>query len=571
MAKVADMQSAARAVAARRQQFDVRWSRLPLLLSAIMFLNLVAMPMKAYVTEFLPWTYVPPPAPLASTNFTFFNASTLELLQRLYNRSTLPPHVTYHEDAAGYVLRKTINPRITSLDACASEVLPGLPGAIFYGPSFSRLICAMAMADNGTAWNGSGDCIYLTFFTQPWIYQCLWLTSGDDLALNASAPGYTLTYAARPYPLAWWCPTKFAYRTLTTFYIAHLVWTRYYVQCVALATSLAVTGHRPLDVKNSASIWRYEVVLGDPTAMVLTDPLVAFLLCVDIVASYDTLTFAVLRATQSADVYVMLIAFLYLSCTVWLPYLAVSTTTLLVKRYHKERSFAQIDPTALAIATAILGPALTWCMGNVSFFLQFYQYLGRVAVPTSDQHTKFESAPDVIVYLVSLASLPLMYGFGRARWQGDDVGSTRRTLLRYSSFQNNPWKNRALLALVQCLEGRSKTSGDMMERGGSVYALFEANRQFERCPAISFRATDCFVLCHQDGMLRERLRLTLLSTLDRHERDASLAVPSTVELSDYCVNTLHVATRMENDMTSSAGPRLSHAVSLSSQPSAWCL
>ncbi|KDO29717.1 hypothetical protein SPRG_05666 [Saprolegnia parasitica CBS 223.65] len=399
MAKVADVHDAMQALASRRQQFAVRWSRPPLLLSLVMLGNLAAMPMKAYVTEFLPWTYVPPPAPLTSTNFTAFNTSTLFLFQRLYNRSTLPPQATYYEDATGYVLRKAINPHITSLDACTSKVLPGLPGAIFYGPPFSRLVCDMAMhgSDSGSSWDGRGSCMDQTFFTQPWIYQCLWLTSGDDLAPNTSAPGYTLTYAARPYPMVLWCFAKLIYRTLTTAYIAYLVWTRYYAHCAALASSLAAMGHRPMEAKTTASVWRYEVVLGDPTAMVLTVPLVAFLLCLDIVASYDTLTFAVLRASQSADIYVMLVAFMYLSRTVWLPYLAVSTTTLLLKRYHKEHSFAQMDPTALAIATAIYGPALTWCMGNVSFLLQLYQYLGRVIVPTSDQDTKFEAVPDVAV------------------------------------------------------------------------------------------------------------------------------------------------------------------------------
>ncbi|EQC25241.1 hypothetical protein SDRG_16879 [Saprolegnia diclina VS20] len=568
MAKVADTQAAILAVAAQRQQYAVCWSRAPFLLSLIMLLNLVAMPLKAYVTEFLPWTYMPPPAPLASTNFTLFNASTLELLQRLYNRSTLPLHATYHEDATGYVLRKTIKPRITSLDACASEVIPGLPGAIFYGPSFSRLICAMAMTENGTAWDGRGSCMDQTFFAQPWIYQCLWLTGGDDLALNASAPGYTLTYAARPYPMALWCSAKFVYRAITTVYIARLVWTRYYVHCTALASSLAVMGHRPFEVKNSASLWRYEVVLGDPTAMVLTDPLVAFLLCVDIGASYDTLTFAVLRASQSADIYVMLIAFLYLSRTVWVPYLAVATTTLVVKRYHKEHTFAQIDPTALAIETAMYGPALTWCMGNVSILLQLYQYLGRAVVPTSDQDAKFEAVPDVAVYFVSLASLPLVYGFGRARWRRAMITPSAA----YASFRYNPWKNRALLAFVGCIDPQFRSPHSMAERGGSVYALFEANRQYERCPGISFRATDCFVLCYRDGILRERLRLTLLSTLDRHKGDALLAVPSSAVPSLYCVNTLEVATLETSTVEqSSNGPGVSHAIHLSPQPSPWCL
>ncbi|KDO25691.1 hypothetical protein SPRG_08990 [Saprolegnia parasitica CBS 223.65] len=528
--------------------------------------------MKAYVTEFLPWSYVSPPAPLASTNFTAFNTSTLFHFQGLYNRSTLPPQVTYYEDATGYVLRKAINPHITSLDACASEVLPGLPGAIFYGPPFFRLVCDMAMhdSDSSSAWDGHGSCMDQTFFTQPWIYQCLWLTSGDDLALNASAPGYTLTYAARPYPMVLWCFAKFIYRTLTTVYIAYLVWTRYYVHCAALASSLAIIGHRPMGVKTTASVWCYEVVLGDPTAMVLTDPLVAFLLCVDIVASYDTLTFAVLRASQSTDIYVMLVAFMYLSRTVWLPYLAVSTTTLLLKRYHKEHSFAQIDPTALAIATAIYGPALTWCMGNVSFLLQLYQYLGRVTVPTSDQDTKFEAVPAVGVYFVSLASLPLVYGFGRARW-----ARTTMPIAAYASFRYNPWKNRALLALLGCFEPQFRSPHSTIERGGSVYALFTANRQYERCPAISFRATDCFVLCYQDGILKERLRLTLLSTVDRHEGEALLSVPSSAVPSPYCVNTLVVMTRVENETSAAAecssGPSVSRVLHLSSRPSPWCL
>ncbi|OQR99813.1 hypothetical protein ACHHYP_04325 [Achlya hypogyna] len=530
-------------------------------------------PMKAYVTETLPGLSVPSFQPFA--NFTHFNTTSLHDFQLAYNLSTLPSGAAYYEDPVhgGYVLREALlisRPVLPS--DCLRRVLVNLPGAIFFGPVFDTLVCSFTAINHSAssilAWDGRGSCMEQTFMGMPWIYQCLWFVAGDfytPISASGLPQVITLTYAARPYPFWTWLWLKFSFRVVHTAYIARRLWANYYVHCASLAKSLADSGHRVLQQPIGA--WHYEIMVGDPTAMILTDPWIAFAFLVDIWSSYDTLTFAVLRATQNDDVPVMLAAFLYLSRTVWVPYLALCIVSVGLKRLKMEHRFVHVDPTAVAIASAIYGPALTWCMGNVAFLLKLYTYLGHMLLPTNMHSERFEAFPDVLFYSVSLASLPVLFGF---RFLTAAAMCIHKAVVgpKFASFNYNPIKNRVLFSIMQWWQ-RSRVQPSVPEYGGTVYALFTDSPRYQRSPTISFRATDCFVLCYYDGILSERLRLTLLTTLDLNESDGSLSVKSSSEPSPYVVNTLQLTPMGE-------APPMSHGIErptlLLSQPrSVWCI
>ncbi|KDO29719.1 hypothetical protein SPRG_05668, partial [Saprolegnia parasitica CBS 223.65] len=78
------------------------------------------------------------------------------------------------------------------------------------------------------------------------------------------------------------------------------------------------------------------------------------------------------------------------------------------------------------------------------------------------------------------------------------------------------------------------------EVGGAIYSLFRQNARYKQSPTISFRSADCFVYCYKDGMLVERIRLSLLESLDRNASTPSLAVVLETEPSSnpYSFNTL---------------------------------
>ncbi|OQR95513.1 hypothetical protein THRCLA_22129 [Thraustotheca clavata] len=121
-------------------------------------------------------------------------------------------------------------------------------------------------------------------------------------------------------------------------------------------------------------------MLGDPTAIILTNPFVVLAFVVDIFTCYATPMLAVLRASQSEDIYAMLIAFLYLTRGVWIPYCALSMTSVMLKKYRMEHRFAQVDPTLMVLVTSIYSSLLSYFSANIPFFLNFFQALQSLCV-----------------------------------------------------------------------------------------------------------------------------------------------------------------------------------------------
>ncbi|OQR97316.1 hypothetical protein THRCLA_07016, partial [Thraustotheca clavata] len=518
----------------------VSWAPFPLLVSLGMLFNL---PLKAYITENMPWTKMPMSPTYA--NFSDFNSSTLALFQQNYNRQTLPLHATYFEDRIhnGYVMRYTFNMRGLSLmpvDICLHSFMLGMPGVVFYGKSFDDLICEFTAAnhtDNATMlWHNRGTCMDQYFVGNDLAYQCIWLTVGNEIKPENFDPmDFTLTYAVLPYPIPVWYWIKFAFRVANTGFVTYLLWTNYYKHCYQLANTLATLGHRT-DLKDC--IYTYRIIMGDPTAMILTNPWVALAFFFDIWSSYEIVTFAVLRASQGQDIPVMFVAFLYLSRTVWLPYLALCLTAVVLKRWKGEHLFDEVDPTLVVIASAIYGPGLSYCMGNVAFLLDMYHFTERCLIPSSLQLERFEAFPATFLYSITLGSLPLVYGFAIARSR---ISCTTSSSTAYSSLQFNPIKTRIVLALQQRFSDESVCK----ELGGTIYSLFAAFPRYQSCPTISFRGADCYVLCYCDGKLQSRIRLSLLSALDLNLKDPIFAIQDSKSNTPYAFNVLQGAAHPE--------------------------
>ncbi|EQC25248.1 hypothetical protein SDRG_16886 [Saprolegnia diclina VS20] len=187
------------------------------------------------------------------------------------------------------------------------------------------------------------------------------------------------------------------------------MWTKYYVHCRQLETLLRRRGHRTsLSV---LSQWRYEVLYGDPTAIILVHPGVATAFFLDCWFSVEIISLVIARASQSADVGVMLLAFAYLSRTVWFAYASVCLTASFLKRRHKEHLFHEVDPTIVAVAAACYGPAVTWAMGNVGPLLGAYHYLFEFTLSASRREYVLEGSVPSMLYSVSIGFIPLAYGF----------------------------------------------------------------------------------------------------------------------------------------------------------------
>ncbi|KDO25689.1 hypothetical protein SPRG_08988 [Saprolegnia parasitica CBS 223.65] len=519
--------------------------------------NISLMPIKAYLSEDLPWTRDAQWS--ASDNFTDFNTSTLARYQAKYNVSTLPPQCVYHNDAAAGVELVRVQMDMTThaaiaRDNCVADFLLGKPGVVYYTTSIRSLLCDLAAANASNfhllAWQNRGTCVYNTYFGLYIGHQCVWITADD----GAHTHRLTISMAIATYASTTWLWCKLAFRVGLSFVTLYLLYAKYYRHCLDLESLLLHHGHQRTSCTN---LWRYEVIWGDPTAMILLNPAIAGMFALDCWLSVDTVTLAIMRASQAHEITVMLLGCLYLSRTVWFAYAALCGVNTCLKRHKKEHLFAEVDPTLVAVAATIYGPLVTWMAGNVEFFLELFHALFDLVVPSVLKRDRFDGSIPSTMYSLMLASLPVVYGFSHALLR--KPRTTPRDLHLYSSFRFNSIKNRLVLCALRLLH--SPLPVHVPAIGGTMHRLFELVPRYKRWPTISFRGSDCYVHCYCDGTLKERLRLSLVDDLDRLVLEANMAIHDAPEDSMYSVNVLVLPSAQR------AHPLLQRPV----QPSAWCL
>ncbi|EQC25245.1 hypothetical protein SDRG_16883 [Saprolegnia diclina VS20] len=519
-------------------------------------LNISLMPMKAYLSEHLPWmreTQAP-----ASSNFTEFNASTLLQYQAKYNISTLPPNCIYFNDAAAGVELVRVDLDMAThaaiaRDDCVSAFLLGKPGVIYYTTSIRLLLCDLAAANASSfhllAWQNRGTCVYNTYFGLYIGHQCVWITA-DDVA---HAHRLTISMAIAAYAATAWLWCKLAFRVGISLVTLYLLYAKYYRHCLDLESLLRSHGHKRVCNKH----WRYEVIWGDPTALILLNPAIAGIFALDCWLSVDIVAVAIMRASQAHEITAMLLGCLYLSRTVWFAYAALCGVNTYLKRHKKEHLFAEVDPTLVAIAATIYGPLVTWMVGNVEFILALFHALFDLVVPTALKRDRFDGSIPSTLYSLMLASLPVVFGFTHALLRRPRT--TPRDLHLYSSFHFNNIKTRLVLSTLHILQRHLPANVPAI--GGTMHRLFELAPRYKRSPTISFRGSDCYVHCFCDGVLEERLRLSLVDDLDRLVLEPDVAIHDAPDASTYSVNVLVLPSAL------CAHPRLQRP----RQPSVWCL
>ncbi|KDO26717.1 hypothetical protein SPRG_20515 [Saprolegnia parasitica CBS 223.65] len=494
--------------------------------------------MKAYISEYLPWR-APPLLNSSFANYSDFNTQSLAHNRRVYTATTLPMHAAYHYDRTNdvQVLRTTIPfpyPRQLHRSQCLPKMLLGMPGLLYYTEPEMDIVCALASPGNASLADvtANGSCFYDKVATITFGTSCLWLTPSDALhGSNASnIVTLTYTYAATRFQSFLWL--KLCYRILLTLFVLWRMWRCYYRHCVALEAGVRAHGHA--SIRCDAAAWRYEVVLGDPTALILVDLKVALAFLVDIWLSTSNVGVSILRASQNGDLDVLWINVLYLSRTVWFAYCALCATAYGLKRWHKEHLFVEVDPTLVAVAVTIYGPIFSWVSGNVAFMTRMYHWLFLVAVPEAVRGQENEMAIGCALYTLVIACLPLMYGFGAPRYR-QWLHRRASVLPRdFASHHFNNLKNRLMLSCFcqHQVDAASET------RGGSVYKLFEVNPAYQASPTISLRGSDVFLLCYRDDVLEVKIRLSLLAVLDGNAGPSALTVVEGPTPSRYIVNEL---------------------------------
>ncbi|EQC38915.1 hypothetical protein SDRG_03873 [Saprolegnia diclina VS20] len=550
--------------AAERPSYVVRRDRPSHVVRFILVLNLLSMSLKAYISEAFPWSPLPFPTTVFA-NFSDFNTSTLAESQRRYNRRTLPTLNTYTFDSMqnSHVLRHVFaRTRTIPETDCTTDAIAGIPGAMYIGSSARSVICQCAASANMTQWHLRGGCYYDKQLSQLNGHTCVWVTAGDDIIGTDANETITITHVYTPMVLS---PTfvwlKFLYRLSITGVVGYLLHTNYNVHVRELERALRRYGHR----RDISGDWSYTIVIGDPTVLVLAHPLVTLGFVLDVWLSTDNVGIATLRASQLNDPLLMFQTTLYLSRLVWFAYAALSLVNMQLKRCHVEHRFKAVDPTIVAIAVTIYSFVLSWAGQNVPLLVALFQWLYRLPVPASRQNEELELILSCSVFTFMITIGPVTYGFFAM--------CLERVLpphpgISYHSQSYTNIKNRVLYALLHHGGCSKRNEPARLSLGGTVHEALTQHPRDKRCVTMSWRATDCFVLCYsEDRVLDTTLRLSLVASVDPPRRAARGVTPEkTSEPSVYVVSQL---AQHPGPWGSDTSPY--SFVHPATGPTAWCL
>ncbi|RHZ42548.1 hypothetical protein DYB26_009363, partial [Aphanomyces astaci] len=273
--------------------------------SLIIALNIVSMPLRAYLTEALPWTGKP--QPLEWNGTTYAANSTWMILQRmqsLYNNDTLPAHAIIFKDATNYTTVMRYTTHALARGTPCDENVHLLPGAIFYGRGMRKAFCQFVQ-DNSTS-ASMAHCQHMRQFGVTITEQCVWIHAQPD---EASRVVYQTLYQ---WEVAWFLWAKLILRCVLTGYVVWEMRLHYYDHCVALVRALETYGMPdPL-----SPLHHIEVYIGDPTCLILGNPLVSLCFVIDFWMSVTSVGEVMLQLSQLDDLGYFLSGCIYSSRTV---------------------------------------------------------------------------------------------------------------------------------------------------------------------------------------------------------------------------------------------------------------
>ncbi|KAG9407757.1 hypothetical protein AC1031_020999 [Aphanomyces cochlioides] len=478
----------------------VLFCRVSLLYTAFFIVNLLAVPLKVYITETVPWR-------LPTTEFN--SSRVLESFQELAQSSKKPLVRT----TWGYVLRYTLDLPSSPATDCTHYMLQ-FPAALFYGPALRQLACNV-MAHNSTSYASECESAYLgmLFFAN----ACLWIEPA------ASNNAVVFTFGGTTYEPWMFCWFKFAARIAMSLSILRLMYLDYYWHYKPLVVNLKTLGL--LGERHAM----YLVEMGDPAFLIFTNPWMTLLLGLHFYLDIVFVGLASVRTSQLVDFGEFCLGCLYCASLMWYGYLALRTATFFVKRYHWEAYCLSVDPGYLALAATIYAGPLFYTLSN-TWFVYFIQNM-LSWVPNPDPDRAIDVAPLCVMIAVLHCVVPLGFAFGypwlqrRRQVRQYLQGPTTEMAVNYSAEEYNDIKVTFLKAMLLKIRKPQAAPNDQARHGGSIYHMYAENSRYKRLPLLSHRASDCFVVClNDDGNPVARVRLTLLHCLDRQEKDPIRAI-----------------------------------------------
>ncbi|KAG9407750.1 hypothetical protein AC1031_020992 [Aphanomyces cochlioides] len=283
-------------------------NRLSILFNVFYVLKILSAPFLAYLTEPFPWS-----ASQAAIDkwddFEYFNNETYALLTKLYNDETFKSHEICMKDSrtSSYAIRySAVIPPVISA-AGVLHYLVRFPGAIFYGHGIVEFITSF-LAQTLDERNSSTQfqCQHIRYFGFPLNDICLWFE--PHLEEQQASASYMIYLGVLLWESTAWTWFKLLYRCALVLYIARALQRQYYNHFKSLIANLGKFG-----VDRKEVYTRFEIVLDDPTCLILQDPIVSFVMVVDIWIGVSYIGQSIMRVSQFQDIGALTIGFLYTS------------------------------------------------------------------------------------------------------------------------------------------------------------------------------------------------------------------------------------------------------------------
>ncbi|KAF0726076.1 hypothetical protein Ae201684P_020272 [Aphanomyces euteiches] len=268
-----------------RNKATARFSRFSLCYTGLFVLKLASTPLMAYLTEPLPWS-IQERSLEEWDSFDAFKKGAYGYLKQRQKHIVSEHDISFDSSSITFIEHRTLVLPFESIPLSAQDsYFFRFPGALFYGHGMHSFVTDF-LGQNETTRRTDllFQCQHNYYFGVIWGESCVWVEPMLDQTYKVSVGGIVWESTT-------WCCCKFGFRCLLTLFILRVLWQRYCRYYFPLLRALQECG---VDDKFS----HYEVIVGDPTYLILSDPRVAVVMVVDIMMTPIYVAWSWLRVCQ---------------------------------------------------------------------------------------------------------------------------------------------------------------------------------------------------------------------------------------------------------------------------------
>ncbi|KAH9102234.1 hypothetical protein AeMF1_021148 [Aphanomyces euteiches] len=481
----------------------VAWNIKSLLVTIVLSANVLVLPFEVYLYEvspFAPPTFEPPSV-LSYFETVELNSSLssqyANSFRLVYNRSTIPSHVTYmHDHHHNIDVLRSHLPHNLSSCASIATLLHHVQGALY----FPRDLCA-ELANLSCSPDLPID------VARTWDIALFGLPKSSSVAwVEPETFQVYYLYVPSRLPRSWFF-FKFVARCFIWIHMLRLVAGSYFGPVWHLYKSLQ---SYPMHDKSAAV--RYEIVVGDLTSIVVSNPIVCSFFLFDLWASAEYVGLSCLRVTQTTDWFYFMLGLLNFSRTIWFSLAWLVFLNFALQRLQRTTKFQPVDATFLAAASYLFGPFVTYLQTLFPFVVYVYTIILGVLEqidPVTGQVVAIDCTIVMLVFSITMSCIPLALGLPKIAKSvtrvavervrrmsshlgivGPRIGSLDVIPTRYeeSSLSFNGFRQRIYFWFFR--DGRNVED---VTFGGSIYRLFHNFQPAQVNQTINQRGSDCYV------------------------------------------------------------------------------